>query len=65
MDRVQEYELWEKNKRREMQYIKTSVADKPQIFYMPKEHNDQTMAKYEATINAVEDEIRLAKIAFE
>ena len=38
MERVQQYELWEKNKRREMQYIKTTVASEgqPQIFYLPK-----------------------------
>merc|ERR1712062_494897 len=32
MTRVQEYELWEKNKRREMQHIRTNVPDQPQIF---------------------------------
>ena len=38
MERVEQYELWEKNKRREMQYIKTttSVEGQPQIFYLPK-----------------------------
>ncbi len=65
MDRVQEYELWEKNKRREMQYIKTSATNQPQIFYMPREHNDKTMAKYEASVAAIEEEIGLAKAAFE
>ena len=65
MDRVQEFELWEKNKRREMQYIKTNVPDQPQIFYMPKEHNDKTMSKYEATISLIEEEIKTAKSLFE
>ena len=38
MERVQQYELWEKNKRREMQYIKTTAGSEgqPQIFYLPK-----------------------------
>lgn len=65
MDRVQEFELWEKNKKREMQYIRTSVADQPQIFYMPKEHNEVTKSKFEATVASIEDEIRTAKAAFE
>ena len=42
MERVEQYELWEKNKRREMQYIKTttSVEGQPQIFYLPKVNQD-------------------------
>ena len=32
MTRVQEYELWEKNKRREMQHIRTNVPDQPQVW---------------------------------
>jgi len=67
MERVQQYELWEKNKRLEMQYIKTTAASEgqPQIFYLPKEHNDKTMAKYEASIAAIEEEIKVAKASFE
>ena len=70
MERVQQYELWEKNKRREMQYIKTTSSSvdgggQPQIFYLPKEHNDKTMAKYEASIAIIEEEIKLAKANFE
>merc|ERR1711971_747834 len=67
MERVQQYELWEKNKRREMQYIKTSAAPEgqPQIFYLPKEHNDKTMAKFEATITSIEEEIKVAKASLE
>ena len=68
MDRVQEFELWEKNKRLEMQYIKTSGtgnADQPQIFYMPKEHNDKTMAKYEKSLALIEEELKTAKTLFE
>lgn len=65
MNRVQEFELWEKNKRREMQYIKTNVTDQPQIYYMPKEHNDSTLVKFNASLVTIEEEIRLAKAAFE
>merc|ERR1712156_1312824 len=67
MERVQQYELWEKNKRREMQYIKTTAASEghPQIFYLPKEHNDKTMAKFEASIASIEEEIKIAKSSFE
>ena len=65
MARIQEYELWEKNKRREMQYIKTSEGGGPQIFYMPKEHNDFTIKKYESSIALIEEEIKLAKATFE
>ena len=47
MERVQQYELWEKNKRREMQYIKTttSVEGQPQIFYLPKVNQGFLKAK--------------------
>lgn len=65
MDRIQEFELWEKNKRREMQYIRTNVSDQPQIFYMPKEHNELTKTKFEASVASIEEEIRIAKSAFE
>jgi len=67
MERVQQYELWEKNKRREMQYIKTTTATEghPQIFYLPKEHNDKTLAKYDASIKSIEEEIKTAKASFE
>ena len=65
MDRVQEFELWEKNKRHEMQYIRTSVANQPQIFYMPKEHNDMTLTKFESSMAAIEEEIKNAKAIFE
>merc|ERR1719270_1928732 len=67
MERVQQYELWEKNKRREMQYIKTTAGSEgqPQIFYLPKEHNDKTMAKFEASIASIEEEIKIAKSSFE
>merc|ERR1712008_665550 len=67
MERVQQYELWEKNKRREMQYIKTttSVEGQPQIFYLPKEHNDKTIAKHEASLAAIGEEIKTAKANFE
>merc|ERR1711971_1269187 len=59
--------LWEKNKRREMQYIKTTttVEGQPQIFYLPKEHNDKTTAKHEASLAAIEEEIKTAKASFE
>ena len=47
MERVEQYELWEKNKRREMQYIKTttSVEGQPQIFYLPKVNQGFLKAK--------------------
>ena len=32
---------------------------------MPREHNEKTMAKYEATIQSIEDEIKEAKSNFE
>jgi hypothetical protein len=65
MERVQQYEVWEKNKRREMQYIRTTVPDQPQVFFMPKEHNDKTTVAYDATVVAIEAEIAIAKSIFE
>ena len=32
---------------------------------MPREHNDKTMAKYEATVQSIEEEIKEAKRTFE
>ena len=32
---------------------------------MPREHNDKTMAKYEATVQSIEEEIKAAKLTFE
>merc|ERR1712008_414016 len=43
----------------------TSVEGQPQIFYLPKEHNDKTMAKHEASLAAIEEEIKTAKANFE
>merc|ERR1712109_13532 len=50
-----------------MQYIKTTVGSEghPQIFYLPKEHNDKTRAKFEASIASIEEEIKIAKSSFE
>merc|ERR1712088_249126 len=45
MDRIEQFEMWEKNKRREMQYIRTTTQ--PYIFYMPKEHNEKTLKQFE------------------
>ena len=55
--------MWEKNKRREMQYIKTTTQ--PYIFYMPKEHNEKTLKQFETSANNIEEEIKVAKATFE
>ena len=64
MDRIEQFEMWEKNKRREMQYIKTNTTT-PVIFYMPKEHNEKTLKQFEASVKTIEEEIKVAKINFE
>ena len=63
MKRVEEYEMWEKNKRRQMSSIRTST--KPQLFFLPKEHSDETMTALENTMDAIEKEIAEAREAFE
>ena len=63
MKRVEEFELWEKNKRRQMSSIRTSAS--PRLFFLPKEHNDQTMTSLEETMEAIENEITEARDKFE
>ena len=63
MDRIEQFETWEKNKRREMQYIRTKTE--PFIFYMPKEHNERTTKQYETSTETIEEEINVARSAFE
>ena len=63
MKRVEEYELWEKNKRRQMAAVRTQT--KPAIFFLPKDHNDSTMTALEETMDAIEKEIADARESFE
>ena len=63
VDRIEQFETWEKNKRREMQYIRTKTE--PFIFYMPKEHNEKTMKQYETSTETIEAEINVARSTFE
>ena len=63
MRRVQEYETWEQGKKREMKAIRTKTA--PRIYYMPKEHNEETQKAWDQTVEALEKEIAEGKTRFE
>ena len=66
MKRVEEFEAWEKSKRQEMHFIRTSKDNSAApIYFLPKEHNDKTMTALEETMDAVENEIKEAKAKFE
>ena len=43
MKRVEEYEIWEKSKQFEGNFIRTKAE--PDIFWMPKTHSDKTKGK--------------------
>ncbi|XP_040563522.2 uncharacterized protein [Lepeophtheirus salmonis] len=63
MKRVEEFEVWETSKRRQMGFIRTKTG--PPLFYLPKVHNDQSMTALEETMDTIEEEIKLTKSKFE
>ena len=66
MKRVEEFETWETAKKREIHFIRTTTGAKShQIYYLPKEHNEGTLNLLEASMEAVEQEIKETKDKFE
>ena len=64
MKRVEEFEVYESSKRKEMQFIRTKSGP-PHIYYLPKIHTDQTLNLLEETMDLVENEISETKSKFE
>ena len=64
MKRAEEFETWERSKRKEQKYIRTKNGS-IQIYFLPKEHNDATFAALEDTMDEIDKEIQTAKELFE
>merc|ERR1711953_590868 len=63
MKRVEEYEIWEKSKQFEGNFIRTK-AD-PDIYWLPKEHTEKTQELLDDTKGTVAKEIESRKEEFE
>ena len=63
MRRVREFESWEESKRKEMFSIRTKAA--PGIYFLPKEHCEETRAAHDESMEAIEAEIKEMKEKFE
>lgn len=63
MKRVEEYEIWEKSKQFEGNFIRTKAE--PDIFWLPKNHSEKTKELVQNTKETVAKEIELKKEEFE
>ena len=64
MKRAEEFEIWERSKRKEQKYIRTKNSS-TKIYYLPKNHNDSTLTALENTMDEIDEEIRTAREIFE
>jgi len=64
MKRAEEFEIWERSKRKEQKYIRTKTSS-TKIYYLPKNHNDSTLTALENTMDEIDEEIRVARELFE
>jgi len=64
MKRAEEFEVWERCKRKEQKYIRTKNCT-TKIYYLPKNHNDSTLTALENTMDEIDEEIRVAREVFE
>ena len=64
MKRAEEFEVWERNKRKEQKYIRTKNCT-TKVYYLPKNHNDSTLTALENTMDEIDEEIRVAREVFE
>merc|ERR1712110_902723 len=64
MKRAEEFETWERNKRKEQKYIRTKNCSR-KIYFLPKEHNDATLTALENTMDEIDEEIQAARELFE
>ena len=52
MKRAEEFEIWERSKRKEQKYIRTKNSS-TKIYYLPKNHNDSTLTALENTMDDI------------
>ena len=64
MKRVEEFETWERSKRKEQKYIRTKQGS-TKIYFLPKHHNDATLTALEDTMDEIDKEIQAARELFE
>ena len=64
MKRAEEFETWERNKRKEQKYIRTKNCSR-KIYFLPKQHNDATLTALENTMDEIDEEIQAARELFE
>ena len=64
MKRAEEFETWERNKRKEQKYIRTRNCSR-KIYFLPKQHNDATLTALENTMDEIDEEIQAARELFE
>ena len=64
MKRAEEFETWERSKRKEQKYIRTKNSS-TQIYFLPKHHNDATLTALENTMDEIDQEIQAARELFE
>ena len=64
MKRAEEFEVWERSKRKEQKYIRTKNCS-TKVYYLPKNHNDSTLTALENTMDEIDEEIRVAREVFE
>ena len=64
MKRAEEFETWERSKRKEQKYIRTKKSS-TKIYFLPKNHNDETLTALESTMDEIDQEIRVARELFE
>ena len=64
MKRAEEFETWERSKRKEQKYIRTKNSS-TKIYFLPKHHNDETLTALESTMDEIDQEIRVAREIFE
>merc|ERR1712083_788444 len=64
MKRAEEFETWERSKRKEQKYIRTRKSS-TKIYFLPKHHNDETLTALESTMDEIDQEIKAARELFE
>jgi len=63
MKRVEDYEIWEKSKQQEVNFIRTTAQ--PELYWLPKTHTEKSKEQQLETKAKVEKEIETRKEEFE
>ena len=64
MKRAEEFETWERSKRKEQKYIRTNNSS-TKVYFLPKQHNEATLTALENTMDQIDQEIQAAREIFE